>query len=391
MRTYDEKIGKRIIDIINSYEPKGIGYNQLVRQSDYAKKTIERWLSILKNSKPEIVKKLPKIPIHLTEYAINEIKNGNLAIPVDSRKKIKNNQEKPISRPSNYPSVTIALVLCLATFGVDKYKIGIGLGSVRHRDPIGQNKSYSYKTVTNEGISIDDITYKFVNLRNNQPKKETSLPENKINMSNDELFGYIRVTKNKATKLLDDLAKHNPPILTPVENNNIEEITNIKTRYKIKDKLLEGFIKKCILAYNMDVSERLKFAYIYKMLNKAQILQYKKWMNKLYGKNRKITELFDYMDYERNQLKNKSPLIVSSLKKHYFKYIQSCDKDIFDYGLFQKYIKKENINGEFEYQLIINKKYKTLYDRYRHLVDIFFDLLFPQFLREIWYQNNAKK
>ena len=385
MRTWNEKIGKKIIEIIYSYEPKGMGFNQLVRQSGHAKKTIERWLTIFKNSKPAIVKILPKTPIHLTEYSINEIKKGNLAIPVDSRKKIKNNKAKRIVRSSNYCSVTIALVLCLATLGVDIYKIGIGLGSVGHRDPINQDKYYSYKTETNKGISIEDITFKFLNLKNNQPKKEASLPENKINMSNDELFGYIRLTKNNATKLLGDLVKHNPPILSPVENNKIDKITDSNTRYTIKDPFLEDFIKKCILAYNMDVSERLKYAYIFKLLTKSQILEYKKWMNKLYGKNRKITELFDYMDYERNKIKNKSPITVSSSKKYYLKYIQRCDEDIFNYSLFEKDIEKEKINGKCVYKLNICKKYKTIYERYPLVVTIFFDLLFPHFLREIWY------
>jgi len=89
MRTWNEKIGKKIIEIIYSYEPKGMGFNQLVRQSGHAKKTIERWLTIFKNSKPAIVKILPKTPIHLTEYSINEIKKGNLAIPETLERKLK--------------------------------------------------------------------------------------------------------------------------------------------------------------------------------------------------------------------------------------------------------------------------------------------------------------
>ena len=135
----------------------------------------------------------------------------------------------------------------------------------------------------------------------------------------------------------------------------------------------------------MDVSERLKYAYIYKLLNKRYINQYKKWMAKLYGHKRKITELFDHMEYEKNQLKDKSTDTISSLKNYYLKYIQECDKDIFDYGLFEKDIKKEKVNGnyEYEYKLNICKKYKNLYERYSGIVNAFFNLFFPNFLREI--------
>jgi len=321
MRTYDTKIGERIVTIIYRYKSEGIGYNELLRQSGYAKNTIDDWLERLRKSKPEIVKELPKVPIHLTEYAIKELQNRNLTIPIDSRKKIINNQRKLIVGSSNHTSIAVALILCLASFGVDRYKLESGLGSIIHRDPIDQNKSYSYKAEKNDGISIEDITYRFVTFRNNQPNKQSSLPENKINMSNNELFGYIRLTKSRAANLIDDLVKHNPPIFTPIENNNIDNIPSIKKKYKIKDSLLEDFIKNCIMAYNTDVSERLKFSYIYELMNKSYNNPFKNWMKKVYGNNRKIIELFDYMDYEKNQLKNKSPNTVSSLKNHYLKYI----------------------------------------------------------------------
>ena len=391
MRTYNEKIGDIIVKIINSYEPNGIGYNELVRQSGYAKNTITNWLDRLRNTKPEIVKKSPMIPIHLTEYAIKGIEIGNFAIPIDSRKEIKNNQKKLIERPSNNTKVAIALILCLASFGIYRYKEELGLGSIIHRDPIDQDKSYSYKAEKSNGISIDDITNKFVNIRNNQPDKKSSFPGKKINMINDELFGAIRLTKNSATKLIHDLVNYNPPILTSIENNNIDKITSIKVKYKVKDSLLEDFIQKCILAYNMDVSERLKFAYIYELLNKSYTKPFKKWMKKIYGNKRKLTELFDYMNYEKNQLKTKSPITISSQKKHYLKYIQTCDNDIFNYGLFDKDIKRDITNGKDEYKLNINKKYKTINHQYPFIIDILLDLLFPQFLRKIWYEQSDAK
>ena len=88
----------------------------------------------------------------------------------------------------------------------------------------------------------------------------------------------------------------------------------------------------------------------------------------------------------KNPLKDKSTDTISSLKNHYLKYIQECDKDIFDYGLFEKDIKKEKVNGkyEYEYKLNICKYIKISMKDIQVLLMLFFNLFFPNFLREIW-------
>ena len=76
-------------------------------------------------------------------------------------------------------------------------------------------------------------------------------------------------------------------------------------------------------------------------------------------------------------------------KDHYRKYIEECDKDIFDYGLFESEIIKYEHD---KYELIIGKKYKPLQEKSPFIVDIFFNILFPHFLRKIWhYQKNHSK
>ena len=76
-------------------------------------------------------------------------------------------------------------------------------------------------------------------------------------------------------------------------------------------------------------------------------------------------------------------------KEHYRKYIDECDIDIFHYELFESEIIKCKYD---EYKLIIGKKYKALQEKYPLIINIFFDVLFPQFLRKIWYyQKNHSK
>lgn len=79
-------------------------------------------------------------------------------------------------------------------------------------------------------------------------------------------------------------------------------------------------------------------------------------------------------------------------KEHYRKYIDRCDEDIFDYCLFEPKIIKCKCGGgdDNEYKLIIGEKYKSLQEKYPFIVNTFFDMLFPQFLREIWYNNKRK-
>ena len=45
----NNKIGYKIIDIIYEREPNGIGRNELVRISGYAKDTIDQWVERLRN------------------------------------------------------------------------------------------------------------------------------------------------------------------------------------------------------------------------------------------------------------------------------------------------------------------------------------------------------
>ena len=115
------------------------------------------------------------------------------------------------------------------------------------------------------------------------------------------------------------------------------------------------------------------FAYIYDFLDKKQKKEYFNFFNKWYGRGRKYSNVRSYL------YRSKDITIDNISKNHYRKYIDECDTDIFYYGLFEPDIIKY---GYDEYRLIIGKKYKPLQEKYPFIVNIFLEMLFPQFLRK---------
>ena len=392
MRTYNEKVGKRIVNIINSYEPKGIAFNELVRQTGYAKDTIDDWLDRLRNSEPEIIRKLPTIPIHLTEYAIRALKNGNLSIPPDPRgKKVEKNHQRKKQLVikefgKNYAEIII-LILCLAVFGSIKakeYKKS-NLGLVIIPNPIDsqQQQTYMYGATTKKplpGVGLSDLINKLPNKSSDSPNKKAFLPKYYTNYCNNELFGYLRLSQENAQKYITLLSEEYK-ILIPIIKSSKKYYN--ETRYEISDKLLNEFVKQCILAFNSDVDQRLEYAYICDFLNGKQVKEYFKFLKKWYGRNRKYSNISTYIN------RSKDIGVDTISKEHYRNYINKCDRDISSYDLFES----EIIKCEHDkYELIIGKKYKPLQEKFPFIVDIFFNILFPQFLRKIWYyrKNHSK-
>ena len=389
MRLYNNKIGYKITDIIYEYEPSGIGRNELVRISGYAKDTIDEWLDRLRNF--GFIRLYPKYPVHLTEDAIQKYNSNNLIIPPDSNsKKVvdKNPMKRFLKRElgKNYAEIII-LILCLAAFGsikVRKYKKP-KLGLVVVPSPIDGQKQYIYGINTKysspeAGIGLSDLIDKLPNKSSYSLNKKAVLPKYYTNYGNNELFGYLRLPKyiaQKSIKLLSEEYK----ILIPITRTN----TNNEIRYEIYDELLREFVEQCILAFNTDVDPRLEYAYIYDFMDKIQVKEYFKSLRIWYGRNRKYSNIRSFI----NRLKDKGIDDIS--KEHYRKYIHECDKDIFYYELFEPKIIK---CGYDEYKLIISKKYKPLQEKYPWIRNIFFDVLFPQFLRKIWYyqkNHNSSK
>ena len=240
-----------------------------------------------------------------------------------------------------------------------------------------------YGTVTKQspiavGLGLSDLIDKLPNKSSYSPNKKAVLPKYYTNYDNNELFGYLRLSKDTAQKyikLLSEISK----ILIPI----VQIKKNSETRYEIYDELLKEFVQQCILAFNNDVDQRLEYAYICNFLEREQQKEYLKFLRKWYGRSRKYSNIYSYL----NRSKERE---MDNISKTLFrKYIHECDKDIFDYELFESDIIK---CGYDEYKLIVGKRYKPLQEKYPLIVDIFFDMLFPQLLRKIWYnQKNHSK
>ena len=107
---------------------------------------------------------------------------------------------------------------------------------------------------------------KLPNKSNYSQNKKAVLPKYYTNCENNELFGYLRLSKNTAQKSITLLSKKYN-ILSPIIKNNK---TNNEIRYEICDQLLKEFVELCILAFNGNVDQRLEYAYICGFLNEKQ-------------------------------------------------------------------------------------------------------------------------
>jgi hypothetical protein len=383
MRFYDIKIGYKIIDIVYVHKLNGIGRNELVRLSGYAKDTIDEWLYRLRNF--GFIRIYPKYPVCLTEDAIQKYNIKNLIIPQDPNfEKFKKLQHRKhfvkIDLDKKYAEIII-LILSLAVFGnikpIEYKKSKLGLMIVHN--PIDSNQTYLYGT-TNQllpGIGLSDLINKLPKKSSESHNEKAVLPKYYTNYDNNELFGYLKLSKEVAQKYITLLSKKYKILIPIINNKRYSEI-----RYEISDELLKEFVQQCILAFHNDVDQRLEYAYIYNFMDKKQVKDYFKFLRIWYGKGRKNSNICEYLNRTRDRKKD------NNSKEHYRKYIDKCNKDIFHYELFEPKIEKYEYD---KYELSIGERYKPLQEKYPWIRNIFFDTLFPQFLRKIWYEQNKNQ
>ncbi|HSF51980.1 MAG TPA: hypothetical protein VLA74_14575, partial [Nitrososphaeraceae archaeon] len=141
MRTRNNNNGYKIIDNIYESNSNGTGFRQLMRKTGLYQKALSLWLKYLIIDL-NFIKIDSKGRYHLTENAIKKYTTNTLIIPPDPRsKKVEKNKIKKqyITKKfdKNYAEIII-LILCLAVFGVNKYRLGSGLGSSVYSDPINK-------------------------------------------------------------------------------------------------------------------------------------------------------------------------------------------------------------------------------------------------------------
>ena len=80
MRTFDNNKGYKIIDLAYRYQAIGLGFRELQRKTNFhSRNTLDMWLKRLRNF--GFISSYPKIPIRLTEAALQKYENGLLALP----------------------------------------------------------------------------------------------------------------------------------------------------------------------------------------------------------------------------------------------------------------------------------------------------------------------
>lgn len=392
MRTYDNIKGYKIIDIVHEREPYGIGRNELVRISGFAKNTVDRWIACLRNF--GIIKQTPEYPIYLTEVSIQKYRKDSLLLPLDARRKNTIKIRKNIWNEKNKKS--IILILSLTAFGAYKprkySKLKAGLYPIHNPSNLQECGMYDGKTISY--VSLNDVVSRVRTKSSGSPNKRAYLPNYKINYGNNRLFGYLNLTIEESEGIFDKLLNHNPPIIKPLK---MKYKTQSEIRYTFADDLLKEFVENCILSFNVNVNDRLEIAYIYDLfyvfekengdlLKKGeQIKEYKKYMKLWYGTGGKTRDYFIKMDKRKEELNLKIDE-KSELTKHFKKVIDERDKIIRDtHGDQLKDTYSYLFDDKFEY---VNEKYKPLLDKYGFIVDIFLEMLFPPFLREMWKRKN---
>lgn len=410
MNTWNIKKAKKIIKIVYEYQKKeeGIGFRELVRQSGLSKRGLEIWLTHLReeiwlngSGKISIVRKEPRIPILLTEEALESYEKDTLILR-DPRSK---------NKLTDRDRKTILLILSITAFGYFKWK------KVYQDQSLPSNsitKSYKNKEFIYlggkciPGVAINDLVS---NLKNKvrMHKLRAHLLENQINVTNIGLFGFLDLTKDEAKKSIEFLT-HDCYILRENKYHN-------QKRYTIRDKELEGFIKTCIILYCQDVYPILEY---FSNLNesrlrdreKREIEHFDKYPSSYpntskeerlsevnqYIKSLKSSSAYDYRlkrsptfnnrGQQPDQIKNfqkwmretwfgkdktsvYSDFIKRGLLPDVDRELERAVRDIYKCSIFD-----DEFNG-------INDKYKTLEVKYPEIIGAILDILFPEFFKDI--------
>ena len=263
MNIWDSKKTRKIVEILQQNK-QGIGFRKLSRDSGISRGGLEVCLKRLREL--SIVKDEPRLPILLTEEALEKCKKNTLVIPRDPRSK----KNKLTDRERK----TLLLILSISAFGRVKMK-RIYQTQSRSRFIVKslKDKEFLYGDGRRlSGIAINDIIPKYP--RNNKSKTRSSLSnhnrsrllENQVNPFNMGLFGYLELSIDEVKKSMKFLTQYESPILVEKKYHN-------QTRYVIKDEQLKEFIKVCVILFSQDVYSILECLY---SLNESRLRDRKK-------------------------------------------------------------------------------------------------------------------
>jgi hypothetical protein len=362
VRLFDNEKGYKIIDIV--YRHQGLGFRELQRKTGFrSRKTLDIWINRLRNL--GILPPYPKMPIRLTEAAIQRYENGSLVLPIDSRsnKAIRTKRKTSTDNEKTDQDLerrrdAYLLILSIATFGATYYRrtSKFKAGQVSSAD-IYKNEKISYSSYERPGVGLVDLVDK-------QKTRLSYLPPRLKNIGNDQLFGYISLIKSEAEQYIKELQGHNPPIL-----NVINYKPNGKTRYGITDPLLREFISLCITTLG-GVEMKMQYVWLYKRpIRKFMKDDENKWYTQLYGRRgRRLTS------YLLNLVKMKKDFTTMNKGRQNELTLNACKViDQYDKSLKQRY------------QLIMGQKYRSVREKYSRVTEPLIKAVYPDFLKAEYF------
>jgi hypothetical protein len=362
VRTFDNNKGYKIIDLAYRHHAKGLGFRELQRVTGYhSRNTLDMWVNRLRNL--GFFMSSPRIPIRLTEEAIFQYENGSLVLPSDYRsaraiiKTKRINPDENKERNSERRQNVYLLILSIAAFGATYYrstsKLNPGQFVVRN---IYKNKKISYSSFERPGVGLVDLVDK-------RRTRLDYLPPRRKNIGNDELFGYIGLTKSEAEQYIKELQCYDPPTLHVIDHK-----PNDKTRYGIPDPLLIDFVAFCIITLG-DVEWKMQYVWLYQRPGLRKFVEddEKKWYTRLYGneqKGRRLTSYFWRLVRMKKDFRKLDRRRQNELTEHADNVIAQLDKSI-----------------RLRYQIIMSQKYKSVRERYNVVTGPLIEAVFPSFLR----------
>ena len=70
--------------------------------------------------------------------------------------------------------------------------------TLEYFDPIDKKTSIAYTSKKKYGVGIDDLIYRLPILNAEEPNKEAYMPENRFNIENNDIFAYLKISKEEA-------------------------------------------------------------------------------------------------------------------------------------------------------------------------------------------------
>jgi hypothetical protein len=313
-------------------------FNELQRQTGIPRATLTSKLKELKDKKQIDKEPATRNGKVVSEYFLTDLAKIRRLWQIDSEHIHKKDKTK-----------AFLLITHFAAFGYEhldskdpsKAKLGDVMISTSNKYRIQQ---YSLGGDTKPGVSINDLV--------RLPAINRAAIFTDMDYSEQELRGFFRL-----------LIKRNTPIITAFEEHN----KGFETRYRIANKDLEDFIKKCWVMF-YTVSSRMENTWKYVRWPKPDSNE-GYWYVTFFG-TKKTEECINRIEKIRRQLGKKN----------------EEEKQDFVNDVYAK-IKNDDVNIIAMYKQLVSAKYKHMRQKYRLITNLLLEACYPCFIRTLHKEN----